>query len=116
MDSSHGTSVDTLAGSPVSWGPGPRRPIEVAQEAVSRRRPKWLTNTLREAERVDPPRTTFRESIPPERFCSYIALVTGITDSKPSSFDEASRQQVWRDAMVEEYPSIMQNDVWKVVP
>jgi hypothetical protein len=36
--------------------------------------------------------------------------------AEPSNFEEASLQQVWRDAMVEEYASIMKNDVWEVVP
>ena len=45
-----------------------------------------------------------------------MALVTSIVDSKPSSYEEATSQQVWREAMVEEYSSIMKNDVWEVVP
>ena len=51
-----------------------------------------------------------------ERFCSYIASVASIIDSESSSFQEAADQQVWREAMVEEYDSIMRNDVWEVVP
>ena len=39
-----------------------------------------------------------------------------IIDSKPTTYEEASRYQVWKDAMVEEYQSIMKNDVWEVVP
>ena len=35
---------------------------------------------------------------------------------EPSSFREAAQHQVWVDAMVEEYSSIMTNDVWEVVP
>ena len=57
-----------------------------------------------------------RESRPHEQFGSYIALVTNIIDSKPTSYEEATRQQVWREAMVEKYSSIMKNDVWEVVP
>ena len=30
-------------------------------------------------------------------------------------YEEASSQQVWRDAMMEEYKSIMKNDVWDIV-
>eukprot|EP00253_Pinus_taeda_P019703 PITA_19703 len=36
--------------------------------------------------------------------------------AKPSSFQEAAQHQVWVDAMVEKYSSIMTNDVWEVVP
>ena len=39
-----------------------------------------------------------------------------IIDAEPSTYEEAVGQQVWRDAMVEEYQSIMKNDVWEVVP
>ena len=45
-----------------------------------------------------------------------MALVTSIVDSKPSSYEEAASQQVWREAMMEEYSSIMKNNVRKVVP
>ena len=31
-------------------------------------------------------------------------------------YEEASRHQVWKDAMTEEFQSIMKNDVWEVIP
>jgi hypothetical protein len=31
-------------------------------------------------------------------------------------FEEASKHKVWKDAMIEEYESILKNDVWEVVP
>ena len=39
-----------------------------------------------------------------------------ISDSEPSSFEEAVGLHVWKDAMMEEYQSIMKNDVWDIVP
>ena len=45
---------------------------------LGRRRPRWPLDTLRDAETVGAPRTTVRESRPPERFASYVALVTDI--------------------------------------
>ena len=42
--------------------------------------------------------------------------MSDLIDREPSNFQEASKQQVWHDAMVEEYASIMKNDVWEVVP
>jgi hypothetical protein len=65
---------------------------------------------------VGNPKQAVRESKPPERFCSYIAMVSSIRESDPSTFEEATSRQVWRDAMMEEYNSIMKNDVWEVVP
>jgi hypothetical protein len=82
-----------------------------------RRKPKWLQDTLREAQgSVGNPRREMRESKPPERFCSYIAMVSIIREFEPSTFEEATNRQVWRDSMMEEYNSIMKNDVWEVVP
>jgi hypothetical protein len=125
VDSSHGTSGSTgtgtnfqSTGSPGSVGQlsGVSSSGE-AEEAISgKRKPKWLQDTLKEVETVGNPRNSTRESRPPERFCNYVAMVTDITESEPSSYEEATTQQVWREAMVEEYASIMQNDVWEVVP
>ena len=39
-----------------------------------------------------------------------------IIDSEPTTYEEASTHQVWKDAMMEEYQSIMKNDVWEIVP
>jgi hypothetical protein len=65
---------------------------------------------------VGAPRTSVRESRAPQRFSSYMALMGGLLEVEPSTFHEASQQQVWQDAMLEEYASIIKNDVWEVVP
>jgi hypothetical protein len=38
-----------------------------------------------------------------------------IIDFDPSCYEEAFSHQVWRDAMMEENQSIMNNDVWDIV-
>eukprot|EP00253_Pinus_taeda_P030129 PITA_30129 len=38
-----------------------------------------------------------------------------IIENEPTLFEEAVKHQVWKDAMNEEYESIMKNDVWDVV-
>jgi hypothetical protein len=82
-----------------------------------RRKPKWLEDILRDAQgSVGNPKQEVRESKPPERFCSYIAMVSSIRESETYTFEEASSRQVWRDSMMEEYNSIMKNDVWEVAP
>ena len=95
-------------------------PVEVEEQSTpltSVKRPKWFEQTLRDArEHVEPPRSTFRESRSPWKFLQYMALMTNITDSDPSSYEEATNQQVWKDAMVEENNSIMCNDFWEIVP
>jgi hypothetical protein len=72
---------------------------------------------LREAqEQVEAPQTSVRMSRESQRFSGYMALMSELIEAEPSSFQEASEQHVWRDAMMEEYSSIMKNDVWEVVP
>jgi hypothetical protein len=39
-----------------------------------------------------------------------------IIDSEPSCHGEAIGEQVWQDGMIEEYKSILKNDVWDIVP
>jgi hypothetical protein len=81
-----------------------------------KRRHRWFQETLKEArENVGEPKSQIRESRPPVGFRAYLALVTSITDIKPQTFAQAVDQQVWREAMVEEYGSIVRNDVWEVV-
>ena len=45
-----------------------------------------------------------------------MALMIELINSEPSSFVEAAQHDVWQEAMVEEYDSIMKNQVWEVVP
>jgi hypothetical protein len=61
-------------------------------------------------------RGTFRESQRPHRHSGYAATMSHIVDSESSCCEEASSQQIWRDAMMEEHQSIMKNDVWDIVP
>jgi hypothetical protein len=81
-----------------------------------KRKPRWFQETLKEAkENLREPKRQFRERRAPERLGSYLAMVTSIIDAEPEIFAQAVYQQVWREAMLEEYDSIMRNDVWEVV-
>ena len=84
--------------------------------AVGHKRPAWARQTLQEVEGHVAPRGTFRESKRPLRFSSYVSSMSHIIDTEPSCHGEAAGQQVWQDAMTEEYQSIMKNDVWDIVP
>ena len=44
-----------------------------------------------------------------------MALMTKSINSEPSSFEEVAQHEVWQEAMVEEYDSIMKNQVWEVL-
>ena len=51
------------------------------------------------------------------RSCSrYVALLCDFIDKEPSSYEEAAKRKEWKDSMIEEYQSIMKNDVLDVVP
>jgi hypothetical protein len=39
-----------------------------------------------------------------------------IIDTESSCHGKATGQQVWKDAMTEEYHSIMKNDAWDIIP
>eukprot|EP00253_Pinus_taeda_P014831 PITA_14831 len=126
MDSSHGTSASTgtdsgmrSIGKPsgVQASNDDRDSFTPVGEVCSgKRKHKWLQDTLREATSVARPKRRVRESKPPKQFCSYMAMVTSIVDSRPSSYEEVASQQVGKEAMMEEYSSIIKNDVWEVVP
>ena len=37
-------------------------------------------------------------------------------NKETSNYEQAAEWKEWKDAMIEEYQSIMKNDVWDVVP
>ena len=41
--------------------------------------------------------------------------MTSLVNAEPSTFEEAIKKKEWKEAMMEEYQSIMKNDVWEVV-
>ena len=45
----------------------------------------------------------------------YVALLCDIIDKEPSTYEEATEKKEWKGAMIEEYQSIMKNDVWEIV-
>lgn len=72
---------------------------------------------MREAqEYVGNPQDSVRQRRAPRHYSKYARLMSELIEVEPSSFQEASKHQVRRDAMVEDYSSIMKNSVWEVVP
>ena len=88
------------------------------QNASSKKRkPSWLKELVKEAEEsIGAPRREVSLSKAPERFSIYMAQVTRLRDIVPTTYEEASMHQVCRDAMIEEYKSVMKNGVWEAVP
>jgi hypothetical protein len=50
------------------------------------------------------------------KYSGLIAQLNLVIDSEPSTLDEVAKHKMWKDAMIEEYESILKNDVWEVVP
>jgi hypothetical protein len=44
-----------------------------------------------------------------------VALLSDIIDVEPTSYEEVAEKKEWKAAMVEEYQSIVKNNVWDVV-
>jgi len=86
------------------------------EPSSSKKRPSSLSEILEVAERHIAPRGTFRESNKPSRYQGYLTAMSDIIQNEPSSFEEVVEHKVWKDAMNEEYKSIMKNDVWDLVP
>ena len=45
-----------------------------------------------------------------------LALVCHLVDHEPTNYEEVVQKKEWVEAMTEEYQSIMDNDVWEIVP
>jgi hypothetical protein len=73
-------------------------PAEILERSLEeppiKRRLTWLKETLQEAEKHTAPSETFGESKRPQRFTSYVALISNISNTEPSLFDEANKLQV----------------------
>lgn len=87
-----------------------------SEPSTSRKRPLCLKATLEDVEKHIALKGSFHESKKPNRYQRYLAAMSTIVQSKPCTFEEVVKQQVWKDAMNEENESIMKNDVWDVGP
>jgi hypothetical protein len=86
------------------------------EEPPAKRKLGWLKDIVRKAKKIVSPKGTFRERKWPHRFGGYVALMSSISDVEPSSFEETDKLQVWKDCMLEEYRSIIKNNVWDIMP
>ena len=91
----------------------PQEPIETPHEMTSiMRRPTWACDIIREEERYGAPEGRKRTRLD----SNYVALMCNLVDEEPTCFEESSKKKEWMDAMIEEHQSILNNDVWEVVP
>eukprot|EP00253_Pinus_taeda_P025730 PITA_25730 len=94
----------------------PMDPLDPPCDPPTRKRPLWLKDTLQDADKHVVAQGTFRESKKPCRYQAYVVAMNKMIQAEPSTFEEFVKEQVWKDAMTEEYESIMKNDVWDIVP
>jgi hypothetical protein len=62
------------------------------------------------------PEGTMRQSKKPKPFSSYMALMYDLVEKEPTFFEESIQKKEWVDSMIEEYQSIVKNNVWEVIP
>ena len=93
------------------------KPQELFCMIVShQRKPPWACEIIQKEEMFGAPKGSSRQSKKPKPFSSYVALMCDLVDHEPSRFEEEVQKKEWVEAMIEQYQSIMKNDVWDVVP
>ena len=49
-------------------------------------------------------------------YSDYVALLCDIIDKEPYNYEQEEEKKEWKDAMIQDYQLIMNNDCWDVVP
>ena len=94
----------------------PRLLKESPSELISqKRKPAQAHEITKEAKIHGVPEGTIRERKNPKSYPGYMALMCDLVDKEPTCFEEVIKQE-WVDAMIKEYRSIINNDVWEIVP
>ena len=87
--------------------------IETPHETISARKiPSWACDIIQEAEIYGALEGSKILRLHP----NYVALMCKLVDEEHTCFVEASKKKGFMDAMMEEYQSILKNDVLEVVP
>ena len=94
----------------------PREPIDPPQEKNPyKRKLAWVQEDIQGGEGYGALEEMHRERKRTWSYSGYVALLCDIIGKEPSNYEEATEKKEWKDAMIEEYQSIMKNDVWDVV-
>jgi hypothetical protein len=83
---------------------------------LHKRKPAWARELIQDGEKYAIPQGATRHVKRPKPFSSYTALMCDLLEEEPTCFEEAIQRKEWADAMTEEYQSIMNNEVWEIVP
>ena len=92
-----------------------KRPINPPQEKNPRKRkPTRVQEIIQDVKIYGVPEENLRERKRTRSYCNYVALLCDFIDKEPSKYVEVVEWKELKDAMIEEYQSIMKNDVWDV--
>jgi hypothetical protein len=83
---------------------------------LHKRKPTWAREIIQDGDKYSVPQGTMRQVKRPKPFSSYTSLMCDLLEEEPTYFEEPIQRKEWADAMTEEYQSIMQNEVWEIVP
>jgi hypothetical protein len=86
------------------------------ENPTQKRRPTWSQEAIKDAEKYGAQDGSSRKVKKPKPYLDYVVLLCHIIDVEPTSYEDVAGKKEWKDVMVEEYQSIMNNDVWDVVP
>ena len=78
------------------------------------RRGEGTPQSKKKDESSKTPRRSSRQSQVPVKYKDYALMSQVMNVVEPSSYDEAKEYEEWRNAMNEEYNSIMKNDTWEL--
>ena len=90
----------------------PQEPVDPPQEKnPHKRKPAWVWEAIQGAEIYGALEEMHRERKRTSLYSCYVALLCDIIDKEPSNYEEVTEKKEWKDSMIEEYQSIMKNDV-----
>ena len=81
-----------------------------------KRKPAWVREIIEEVDKYGALEGSTRVSKRSKPLSNYVALMRDLVDQEPTSYEEVVQKKEWVEAMMEEYQSIMKNDVWDIVP
>ena len=79
-----------------------------------KKRPLWARKIIKENQ-VEPDEVIQESRRTINQSC-YASLLSKLIKFEPTNLEEALSHQSWKEAMIQEYNSILKNDVWDVVP
>ena len=90
----------------------PWEPVDPPQEKNPyKRKLAWVQEAIQGAVKYGASEEIHREKKRTRPYSNYIALLCDIIDKEPSNYEEVVKKKERKDAMIEEYQSIMKNDV-----